>query len=31
MLLLFTGSGCAVNIYEIVWFHVLQLVVGAAA
>jgi spermidine synthase len=31
MLLLFTGSGCAALIYEIVWFQVLQLVVGASA
>jgi spermidine synthase len=31
MLLLFVGSGCAALIYEIVWFQVLQLVVGASA
>src|SRR5262245_35002407 len=31
MLLLFIGSGCAALIYEIVWFQVLQLVVGASA
>src|SRR5499426_1489541 len=31
MLLLFIGSGCAALIYEIVWFQVLQLVVGVSA
>jgi spermidine synthase len=31
MLLLFVGSGCAALIYEIVWFQVLQLVVGSSA
>ena len=31
MLLLFVGSGCAALIYEIVWFQVLQLVVGVSA
>jgi spermidine synthase len=31
MLFLFVGSGCAALIYEIVWFQVLQLVVGASA
>src|SRR5262245_13376027 len=31
MLLLFIGSGCAALIYEIVWFQVLQLVIGASA
>jgi spermidine synthase len=31
MLLLFVGSGCAALIYEIVWFQVLQLVIGASA
>src|SRR5215813_11359073 len=31
ILLLFIGSGCAALIYEIVWFQVLQLVVGASA
>src|SRR5688572_25110140 len=30
MLLLFIGSGCAALIYEIVWFQVLQLVLGAS-
>src|SRR5215475_12430784 len=31
ILLLFMGSGCAALIYEIVWFQILQLVVGASA
>jgi spermidine synthase len=31
LLLLFFGSGCAALIYEIVWFHMLQLVVGSTA
>src|SRR5262245_821577 len=31
ILLLLIGSGCAALIYEIVWFQVLQLVVGASA
>jgi spermidine synthase len=31
MLPLFAGSGCAALIYEIVWFQVLQLVVGTSA
>ena len=31
ILLLFIGSGCAALIYEIVWFQVLQLVIGASA
>jgi len=31
MLLLFIGSGCAALTYEIVWFQVLQLVIGTAA
>jgi len=31
MLLLFVGSGCAALIYEIVWFQILQLVIGASA
>jgi spermidine synthase len=30
LLLLFLGSGCAALIYEIVWFQMLQLVVGAS-
>src|SRR5438105_15898093 len=28
LLLLFVGSGCAALIYEIVWFQLLQLVIG---
>jgi len=31
LLLLFVGSGCAALIYEIVWFQMLQLVLGATA
>jgi len=31
VLLLFVGSGCAALIYEIVWFQMLQLVIGATA
>jgi spermidine synthase len=31
MMLLFIGSGCAALIYEIVWFQILQLVIGASA
>src|SRR5215510_16444487 len=31
ILFLFIGSGCAALIYEIVWFQVLQLVIGASA
>ena len=31
MLVLFIGSGCAALIYEIVWFQLLQLVVGSSA
>jgi spermidine synthase len=31
MLLLFVGSGCAALIYEIVWFQLLQLVIGSSA
>jgi len=31
LLLLFIGSGCAALIYEIVWFQLLQLVVGSTA
>lgn len=30
-LVLFAGSGCAALIYEIVWFQLLQLVIGATA
>ncbi len=29
LLLLFVGSGCAALIYELVWFHILRLVIGA--
>ena len=28
LLLLFVGSGCAALIYEVVWFQLLQLVIG---
>jgi spermidine synthase len=31
LLLLFTASGCAALVYEIVWFHLLRLVIGASA
>jgi spermidine synthase len=31
LLLLFIGSGCAALVYEIVWFQLLQLVVGSSA
>src|SRR5438105_10118101 len=31
LLLLFVGSGCAELIYEIVWFELLQLVIGSSA
>src|SRR5688572_26150436 len=31
MLALFVGSGCAALIYEIVWFQLLQLVIGSSA
>ena len=31
MLVLFSGSGCAALIYEIVWFQMLQLVIGSSA
>ncbi len=30
LLLLFLGSGCAALIYEIIWFQMLQLVIGAS-
>jgi spermidine synthase len=30
-LLLFAGSGCAALVYEIVWFQLLQLVIGSSA
>jgi len=28
---LFTASGCAALIYEVVWFQLLQLVIGSSA
>ena len=31
VLLLFVGSGCAALIYEVVWFQLMQLVIGASA
>ena len=31
LLLLFMASGCAALVYEIVWFHLLRLVIGASA
>ncbi len=31
LLLLFIGSGCAALIYEVVWFHLLELVIGSSA
>ncbi len=31
VLLLFVGSGCAALVYEVVWFHLLRLVVGGSA
>src|SRR6516162_1209869 len=31
LLLLFAGSGCSALIYEIVWFQLLQLVIGSTA
>ena len=31
LLLLFVASGCAALIYEIVWFQLLQLVIGSSA
>jgi spermidine synthase len=31
LLLLFIGSGCAALIYEVVWFQLLQLVIGSSA
>ena len=31
LVLLFFGSGCAALIYEIVWFQMLQLVIGSSA
>ncbi len=31
MLLLFVGSGCAALIYEVVWFQLLQLIIGSSS
>src|SRR5712692_8692263 len=31
LIVLFVGSGCAALIYEIVWFQLLQLVIGSSA
>ena len=31
ILALFVGSGCAALIYEVVWFQLLQLVIGSSA
>ena len=31
LVLLFVGSGCAALIYEIIWFQLLQLVIGSSA
>src|SRR5580704_5394920 len=31
LLILFAGSGCAALIYEIVWYQLLQLVIGSSA
>jgi spermidine synthase len=31
LLLLFAGSGCAALIYEVIWFQLLQLVIGSSA
>src|SRR3954470_22224851 len=31
LLLLFVGSGCAALIYEIVWFQLIELVIGSPA
>lgn len=31
LILLFIGSGCAALVYEIVWFHMLQLIIGSSA
>src|SRR5437879_3064956 len=31
LVFLFAGSGCAALIYEIVWFQLLQLVIGSSA
>ena len=31
LFLLFVGSGCAALIYEIVWFQLLQLIIGSSS
>ena len=31
LILLFIGSGCAALIYEIVWFQILELVIGSSS
>jgi len=31
LLLLFAASGCSALIYEVLWFHMLELVVGSSA
>src|SRR5215207_8484230 len=31
LLLLFVGSGCAALIYEVVWFQLLEMVIGSSA
>ena len=31
LIVLFAGSGCAALIYEIVWFQMLQLIIGSSA
>jgi len=31
LMALFVGSGCSALVYEIVWFHLLQLVIGSSA
>ena len=31
LLILFIGSGCAALIYEIVWFQLLQLIIGSSS
>src|SRR5260370_28019827 len=31
LLLLFVGSGCAALIYEVIWFQLLQLLIGSSA
>ena len=31
LLVLFAGSGCSALVYEIVWYQLLQLVIGSSA